>query len=264
MNLNLPIDLRNRVEFFLADELVDVAAKRCAGMAQRVATLARHLSSAGAPCSAIPASGEDGRTFQYHEVAEGVTLRAVVEGEGPLVVLLHGFPQGWYLWRNQIEPLKAAGYKVCAPDLRGYGGSSKPKDVGAYNHAYICQDVVNLATALGQPRFLLVGHDFGCHMAWECSLRHPDNVLAVCGLDVPYATQSNTMSPSPMAGEGYWYITAFQPPNGPAQISADGNIARWLYTMYYAVSGDSALHTWLTQLDSPPDAVFCTETLRTF
>ena len=105
---------------------------------------------------------------------------------------LHGFPQGWYLWRNQIDPLVAAGYRVAVPDLRGYGGSSKPQQVEAYAAANICQDVVSLAKKLGQEKFLLVGHDFGCYMAWRTAAFFPDNVRAVVGLDVAYGTARQT------------------------------------------------------------------------
>ena len=91
----------------------------------------------------------------------GVTLRTVVEGNGPLVILLHGWPQCWYLWRHQIEPLVAAGYRVAVPDQRGFGGSSKPEPVEAYAIPVLCDDVVGLAAALGAHEFTLIGHDFG-------------------------------------------------------------------------------------------------------
>ena len=105
------------------------------------------------------------------EVEPGITLRVVVEGEGPLVICLHGWPQGWYLYRNQIEPLKKAGFRVAVPDQRGYGGSSNPKDVKAYGLRNLCRDVVNLGKALGSPRFLLCAHDWGCIVAWQSGLR---------------------------------------------------------------------------------------------
>ena len=83
----------------------------------------------------------------------GVTLRTVVEGDGPLLVLLHGFPQCWYLWRNQIDPLVEAGYKVAVPDQRGYGGSSCPPEVSDYNIRELAADVAGLPSALGYDEF---------------------------------------------------------------------------------------------------------------
>jgi len=100
------------------------------------------------------------RNFQMIKT-NGVMLRTVVEGSGPLVILLHGFPQCWYLWRHQIDPLVEAGFRVAVPDQRGYGGSDKPAAVEAYNIVELTSDVVGLASALGHDRFIVVGHDLG-------------------------------------------------------------------------------------------------------
>ena len=116
----------------------------------------------------------------------GVTLRTVVAGEGPLVILLHGWPQCWYLWRHQIAPLVAAGYRVAVPDLRGFGGSSRPLEVDAYNIRTMAADVVGLAQALGYAQFNLIGHDWGCIIAWNTALLHPDSCRSVMGLSVPF------------------------------------------------------------------------------
>ncbi|NNL85823.1 MAG: alpha/beta fold hydrolase, partial [Myxococcales bacterium] len=97
----------------------------------------------------------------------GVNLRCVVEGDGPLVILLHGFPQCWYLWRHQIDPLVAAGYQVAVPDQRGYGGSDAPAEITAYDIIHLTDDVVGVADALGQRQFVVVGHDWGAPVAWH-------------------------------------------------------------------------------------------------
>jgi pimeloyl-ACP methyl ester carboxylesterase len=93
------------------------------------------------------------RHFQLIET-NGIRLRSVVEGKGPLVILLHGFPQCWYLWRHQIDPLVEAGFQVAAPDQRGYGGSDRPAEIEAYNIIELTNDVVGLADALGHERFI--------------------------------------------------------------------------------------------------------------
>ena len=106
--------------------------------------------------------------FRYL-ATNGVTLRTVVQGDGPLVILLHGWPQCWYLWRHQIAPLAAAGYRVAVPDLRGFGGSSRLAAIDQYDIRTMAGDVAGLARALGYDQFNLIGHDWGCLIA--CSSR---------------------------------------------------------------------------------------------
>jgi pimeloyl-ACP methyl ester carboxylesterase len=125
------------------------------------------------------------RNFQLIET-NGVRLRVVVEGKGPLVILLHGFPQCWYLWRHQIDPLVEAGFQVAAPDQRGYGGSDRPAEIEAYNIIDLTNDVVGLADALGHERFIVVGHDWGAPVASHTALLYPQRVRAVVGMSVPY------------------------------------------------------------------------------
>ena len=111
----------------------------------------------------------------------GVTLHTALAGDGPLVILLHGWPQCWYLWRHQIAPLAAAGYRVAVPDQRGYGASSKPDDVRAYNIRELAADVAGLAHALGYDDFVLFGHDWGCLVAWNTALLHADGATMCLG-----------------------------------------------------------------------------------
>ena len=124
------------------------------------------------------------RSFRMIET-NGITLRVVVEGQGPLLLLLHGFPQCWYLWRHQIDELLAAGYQVAVPDQRGYGGSDKPADVEAYDARELVADAVGIADALGRETFTLVTHDFGAVLGWDIALLHPERVTAVFALSVP-------------------------------------------------------------------------------
>lgn len=120
----------------------------------------------------------------------GVTLNVAEAGEGPLVLLLHGFPESWYSWRRQFAPLAAAGYKVAAPDMRGYGKSDKPEAVTAYNQVEVVGDVIGLVRALGYDTAVVIGHDWGAPTAWSAALNHPDVVRAVGALSVPFMPRS--------------------------------------------------------------------------
>ena len=117
-----------------------------------------------------------------------VSLHAVEAGppDGPLAILLHGFPEFWYGWRRQIGPLAAAGLHVVAPDQRGYNLSDKPQDVAAYAVDRLAADVVGLADALGRERFVLVGHDWGGVVAWWAAARWPERVERLAILNAPH------------------------------------------------------------------------------
>ena len=118
--------------------------------------------------------------------ANGLRLRVALAGEGPLVVLVHGWPESWYSWRHQIAALAGAGYRVAAPDVRGYGGSDKPDAIEAYAIKEMCADIAGLIAALGEDQAILVGHDWGAPIVWNTSLFHPERVRAVVGLSVPH------------------------------------------------------------------------------
>ncbi|MDH6569668.1 pimeloyl-ACP methyl ester carboxylesterase [Streptomyces sp. SAI-208] len=122
-----------------------------------------------------------------HRMVEvnGIRLHIAEEGEGPLVVLLHGFPESWHSWRHQFGPLAAAGFRVVAPDQRGYGDSDRPEDVAAYSILHLVGDVVGLVHALGEETAFVVGHDWGAPVAWHTALLRPDVVRGVAGLSVP-------------------------------------------------------------------------------
>lgn len=115
----------------------------------------------------------------------GIRLHIAEEGSGPLVVLLHGFPESWHSWQHQFGPLAAAGYRVVAPDQRGYGSSDHPEDVNAYSILHLVGDVVGLIRELGEEQAFVVGHDWGAPVAWHTALLRPDVVRGVAGLSVP-------------------------------------------------------------------------------
>lgn len=116
----------------------------------------------------------------------GVRLHWVESGEGPLVVLLHGFPEFWYSWRHQISALAEAGYRVIAPDMRGYNLSEKPKGVRSYHIEKLVADVIGLIDEAGASRCALVGHDWGGVIAWQVAIRHPERIEKLTIMNAPH------------------------------------------------------------------------------
>jgi pimeloyl-ACP methyl ester carboxylesterase len=118
----------------------------------------------------------------------GISLYCAEAGppDGPLVFLLHGFPEFWYGWRHQIGPLSRAGFRVVAPDQRGYDESDKPKGVAAYDLDILAADVAGLADALGRPRFAIVGHDWGASVGWWTARNYPARVARLAALNAPH------------------------------------------------------------------------------
>jgi epoxide hydrolase A/B len=185
------------------------------------------------------------RNFQMIKT-NGVTLRTVVEGSGPLVILLHGFPQCWYLWRHQIDPLLTAGFQVAVPDQRGYAGSDKPAAIEAYNIVELSNDVAGIATALGHERFVVVGHDWGAPVAWHTALLHAKRVRAVVGMSVPYFRGVvGAMTRQENFGDNFWYMVYFQQP-GVAEAELEEDIRKSLRMVYYSISGDAPEGIWFT------------------
>lgn len=190
--------------------------------------------------------------FQMIET-NGVTLRTVVAGTGPLVILLHGWPQCWYLWRHQIAPLAAAGYRVAVPDQRGYGGSSKPAAVRDYNIRALAGDVVGLASALGYDEFTLIGQDWGCLVAWNTALLHEDRCRAVMGLSVPFWRPTDATVNPPGYDDRFWYIRYFQT-EGVVEAELERDLETSLRKLYYGLAADSPPGTWMGQLQHPRSA----------
>jgi epoxide hydrolase 4 len=144
-----------------------------------------------------------------------VRLHAVSAGpqDGPVVLLLHGFPEFWYGWRRQIEPLAAAGFRVIVPDQRGYNLSSKPSGVAAYALTELVSDVIALADQLGQQRIFLVGHDWGAAVAWSTALLHPRRIAKLVVLNVPHpSVMRKFLRTHPRQFLRSWYMFFFQLP----------------------------------------------------
>ena len=122
-------------------------------------------------------------------------------GDGPLVLLVHGFPESWYSWRHQLPALAEAGYRAVAIDVRGYGRSSKPLAVEAYRMVRLVADNVGLVDALGFETAVVVGHDWGAPIAWNSALLRPDVFTAVAGLSVPFAPPSDVRPTDDVPGD---------------------------------------------------------------
>ena len=176
-------------------------------------------------------------------------------GDGPLVVLTHGFPELAYSWRHQIPALAAAGYHVLAPDQRGYGGSSRPADVAAYDIAALTADVVGLIDDVGAQRAALVGHDWGAVVAWSTPLLHPDRVAAVAGLSVPPVPRPLTPPTEAFRrifGDNFFYILYFQQP-GPADAEMAADPRRALRRMLGGMRAPTDEASALRMLAPGPD-----------
>src|SRR3954449_2636086 len=160
----------------------------------------------------------------------GVMLHAVAAGpnDGPLVVLLHGFPEFWYGWRRQIEPLASAGFRVLVPDQRGYNLSSKPEDLRAYTLDVLADDELGLVTACGRSKFSIVGHDWGGALAWHLAARNPDRISRAVILNGPHLGAARGYALShPRQMLKSWYIGLFQVPWLPERLLSASDFA-WL------------------------------------
>jgi epoxide hydrolase 4 len=161
----------------------------------------------------------DGRSELREGYAEvsGVKLHYVEAGDGPLIVLLHGFPEFWFGWRLQIAPLAAAGFRVVAPDTRGYNLSSKPAGVAAYAADRLADDIRGLIRELGAESALLVGHDWGGTIAWTTAMNHPEVVDRLAILDAAHPRTLQKGLPHPGQLRRSWYFFYFALPGLPEQ-----------------------------------------------
>jgi pimeloyl-ACP methyl ester carboxylesterase len=179
------------------------------------------------------------RQFQFIE-ANGIQLRAVVEGEGPLVILVHGWPESWYSYRHQLDPLIAAGFRVAAIDVRGYGGSDKPEAIEAYSLSQLAADVAGVIEALGGGPAVLVGHDWGAPIVWTTSILYRQHVRAVVGMSVPFLGRPRRPILEiyrEIYADRFFYQLYFQEP-GVAERELEADIALTLRKAYYMASGN--------------------------
>jgi pimeloyl-ACP methyl ester carboxylesterase len=150
----------------------------------------------------------------------GLRLHCVEAGTGPLVVLLHGFPEFWYAWRHQIPALADAGYRVVAPDLPGYNTSDKPPRVRDYRPRLLVQAVADLIGALGGGSATVAGHDWGGALAWLLAMHHPERIERLVVLNAPHPVRFLKGLSSLRQLRRSWYILAFQAPWLPERLLA--------------------------------------------
>jgi pimeloyl-ACP methyl ester carboxylesterase len=170
----------------------------------------------------------------------GMQMHVAEAGEGPLVVLCHGFPESWYSWRHQLPALAEAGYHVVVPDQRGYGQTTAPKAIDQYTQFHLVGDIVGLVAALGEKQAVIAGHDWGAPVAWNSAQWRPDVFRAVIGLSVP-ASDRPPMAPTQlfknMFGDTFFYILYFQTP-GVAEHELRRDVRRTMRDFLFAASGD--------------------------
>lgn len=173
--------------------------------------------------------------------ANGIRLHVAEQGEGPLVLLCHGFPECWYSWRHQIAALAKAGFHVVAPDLRGYGRSERPETVEKYTVLHDIGDMVGLVEALGARQAVIAGHDIGATIAWQAGLLRPDIFRAVIALSPPFRQRAfgGAVPPTtvmPRTENAVFYQLFLQSPEAEAALGRD--LRRMFRAQFTALSGD--------------------------
>jgi pimeloyl-ACP methyl ester carboxylesterase len=175
--------------------------------------------------------------------ANGIRMHYVEQGEGPLVVLCHGWPESWYSWRHQMPALAAAGYRVVAPDQRGYGLTDAPTAVESYDVLHLAGDLVGLVNALGEQQAVLMGHDWGSIVASTTALLRPDMVRALGLLSVPYLSRGR-IRPSAQfhmaTQQRHFYQDYFQQPNH-AERELEEDLRRTFLGLLYTLSGEARI-----------------------
>ncbi|MFE2286354.1 alpha/beta fold hydrolase [Streptomyces sp. NPDC059443] len=180
-----------------------------------------------------------------HRTVEGPAgrIHLVEQGSGPLVLLLHGFPESWYSWRHQLPVLADAGYRAVAIDVRGYGRSSKPAEIGAYRMTELVADNLAVVKALGEKSAIVVGHDWGSAVAANSAILHPEVFRAAALLSVPFAPAGGPR-PSEMLAHmappelGEHYMSYFQEP-GRAESEIEPDVRGWLAGFFAALAADT-------------------------
>jgi len=172
--------------------------------------------------------------------ANGISIHIAEAGDGPLVLMLHGFPELWYSWRHQLPALAAAGYHAVAPDVRGYGGSDAPHEIEAYSTKNLVADAVGILDALGEESAVIVGHDWSAPTAWNSAVLHPERYRAVVGLSVPFLPRA-PMPPTRLLKarfrDNFFYMLYFQEP-GPPEAEFEADVRRSMLIFMYGASAE--------------------------
>lgn len=182
--------------------------------------------------------------FAFVESAPDVRLAVAVAGEGPLVLLVHGFPESWYSWRTQIADLAAAGYRVAALSVRGYDRSSRPHAVESYSIVELANDIAAVIDALGGGRAVVVGHDWGAVQVQAAALLHPEKVQALVTISVPaphHAPALPSETWSRIYADRLFYQRYFQA-EGVAEAEFEADLDRFLRIFFLSLSGQGSIN----------------------
>ena len=174
-------------------------------------------------------------------MSSGHRIHLVEAGEGTPVVMVHGFPESWYSWRHQIDPLTEAGFRAIAIDVRGYGRSAIPSEIEAYAMTALVGDVIAIIDDLEVDKAVVVGHDWGAPIAWNTALLRPERVLGVAGLSVPYSGRGDNRPLETFRTyhpDEQFYIDYFQEP-GLVEAEVEKDLAGWLRGFYFTGSGEA-------------------------
>lgn len=170
----------------------------------------------------------------------GIHMHIAEAGEGPAVLMCHGFPESWYSWRHQLHALAEAGYRAIAPDMRGYGQTDRPDQADQYSMFHLTGDMVGVLDALEIEHAAIVGHDWGAPIAWNTALFRQDRFKAVAGLSVPFNPRAR-MRPSlnaPATDNAIFYQTYFQMV-GVAEAELEADVRRTIINTLIGLSGDA-------------------------
>ena len=180
----------------------------------------------------------------------GVSLHLACQGEGPLVVMCHGYPGLWYSWRHQMPAIASAGYKAVAVDMRGYGRSSRPQAVEAYGFDQLSSDVLAILDYFDEDQAVLLGHDFGANLAWHMAVYYPHRLRGIAPLCVPYDMElagGSDVLPSDLfaeiAGNHFFHMHYYQAP-GVAESHLIGREREFLERLFWALSAKGELLNW--------------------
>jgi len=164
-----------------------------------------------------------------------INISTIVEGDGEPIILVHGWPESWYSWRHQINPLVEAGYKIIVPDVRGYGNSDRPIKVSDYSMKKLTSDIIGILDFIEEEKAHIIGHDWGAPISWYTSLLHPNRILSVTGLSVPHSFLGNDVKPTDLLKEIYkdnfFYILYFQE-EGRAEKELEKDLEFSLRTLF--------------------------------
>ena len=236
----------------------EVVARRYRGTARQARHTPADYERDAAPLDSFGSSLVD---------ANGQRLHLVHGGEGPMVLLVHGFPESWYSWRHQLPVLADAGYRVVAMSCRGYGRSSQPTEASAYRITELVADCVGVVRALGESRATIVGHDWGAQVAWASAWMRPDIFDAVAAMGVAFGGRSLLTLPGPyhntagdippsaaertIGGPDLVFYREYLATAGAAEREIEVDVASWLRDAYYSYSASAPRPTRLRHAAAP-------------